>query len=885
MSARPMYQPPNPQDMRRMPPASPSCARVRAKLRDYADGDLSMVDVASVDEHLHSCRNCAVELARSEHEVLRVRRAFEEIRIEQEADPKHFLRSDFAARVVEQLVLTEVVDAPSDRSARTDDAAGNETAGNETAGNGTAGNETVSASDANTRKAGGKPSRREGVLSFASPAGMLVAGLAALFVLGIGTRLMDWSVGKPGPFIGVSLATAAECYGENGPLSGGDHVGEEESLWLMPGGVATGDWHDASEFAQPAAKIEFQGGEVQVRDGAPLLLSGSKVLIKTYRPVIFPMADGSHLALGIGEYLIAAIPADMAEDVNQGPYDPTIFGSPNDVRIEFEVKSGQQAVIIRSGLGSGGIVAGSTASYYGGGPISITSVNGMAGGGQGQRVLAPPLSPPRDWVLSGRLLDSGGQPNVGAYVGITYIAAEQDYTEYPRTGADGSFRLDTDQPADRKFGIASTFPHPQRTDLGMVWADAVQLEINGEGARLERPLRIGNSAVVSGLVTDDQGVPQFGVNVIPLIIDELLGSVFVLELKRAVSAQNGRFEITQLPAYLPHHQRLALLLTHVLLEPIVVPVPVRESVLTSLEDTTYVMKKLRTVILRNLPKDKLVTIFEEIPGLPAGSAVVKREVYANTFGWVPSVKVGSGRMWMHSVSPTSRVFEILEPPQSSVTPVLEPALTSFNYELRLRPMENLFGTDLMLASWFRHQRIQVNKVENIVQSQTLRVVDASNQNVSGAQVFAVSKSALAGNPITRFLGFTGANGVHSLGAVKATEDVIVIGPSGGLSLAARPTHSGNPGQPVNMQLKASGSAVLAENLRPAATDPDRFLTITFYRAANEVLEGMQPVAVRFVTDGYWEMRDLPAGQYMADVRGQQYHVTVPSGGFVTIGGH
>ncbi|MGK0430874.1 MAG: hypothetical protein ACJA0V_000004 [Planctomycetota bacterium] len=925
MSARPMYQPPNPQNMRRLPPASPSCARVRAKLRDYADGDLAMVDVATVDEHLHGCRACAVELARSEHEVLRLRRAFEEIRIEQEADPKHCLRSDFAARVVEQLVMTDAVDTPFDRLTRTSDYAGSESAGSDDSVGGhdsagsddsvgghdsagsddsagghdsvgsddsagghdsagsddSTGGHSVAAGDAMLRKAGAKSSRREGALSFTSPAGMLVAGLAALFILGIGARLMDWSVGEPGPVGRLVIQSAADGFNSNGDrLGGGESVGEGDSIGLGRHGAATMDWHDLSKFAQPAAEIELQGGELQLKNGAPLLLPGSRLLIRTNRPVLMPMADRSRLALGIGDYLIAAIPADRVDDVNQGLDDQSVWGSPSDVRIQVEVLSGQDAKILRSGALPGIVSVGTIASYYGGGGIDRSPSGGLAGG---DRDVRAPLAPPTALsasVLTGHVMGPSG-PSVGASVGITYIADETEYSDFhPGTGANGSFSMDTLKPADRAFGIAFSIPSPLRPDLGLVAPDAVSLVIHGELAQLEEPLRIEPAALVSGLVTDDQGVSQFGVQVIPLIIDELFGSVYALVVKRVVTSQSGRFKIEQLPAYLPRHQRLAILLVHSQLESVVVPVPVRGSELAGLEGETYVMPRLRTVNLHSIPQGQ-VTFFEEIPGLPPGAAVVSRVVYANQSGFAVGTKVGSGRLWMYSSSPTPRLKEMLAVPFGSW---MQPASTWVNYGERFRPMQNLPGTNIKLESSIRHQRIQITEIPNIVQSQTLQVVDVSGQSVPDAQVFAVSESTLAGNPQARFLGLTGANGVHSLGAVKSTEDVVVIAPSGGLSWVTRPTTIANAVQPVVLRLKESGSALLAESLRPEATDPNRFVKVTFTRAANDLLAGMLPVAVRFVTDGYWEMRDIPAGQYMVEVRGQQYSVVVPASGFVTIDG-
>lgn len=47
--------------------------------------------------------------------------------------------------------------------------------------------------------------------------------------------------------------------------------------------------------------------------------------------------------------------------------------------------------------------------------------------------------------------------------------------------------------------------------------------------------------------------------------------------------------------------------------------------------------------------------------------------------------------------------------------------------------------------------------------------------------------------------------------------------------------------------------------------------------------GMTPEAVRFATDGYWEVGDLRAGSYLAEMNGQTYPVVVPSTGFAVLG--
>lgn len=882
MSARPMHQPPNPDDMRRQPPATPDCARVRAKLRDYADGDLPMVEVASVDEHIAGCRTCAVELARAEHEVLRLRRAFEEIRGEQEADPAMTLRSDFAARVVEQLVLTDAIDRSGEDSGK-ERAAGAAGARRGAAGHVVASNDPSDERGSDERGSNER-GRRERGLSFASPAGALVSGLCALFVIVIGARLLDWPVGKPSPSGKLVIQHADDCFDANRrQLTGGDTLLEGGSVWVQRHGGATMEWHDWSERAQPAATIEIQDGELQFKDGAPILVGG-RVVVETNRGVVIPMADGSRLQLGMGEYVIAAIPTDMIED---GGYDPqeSAWGTSGDVRIEVEVRNGDEATILRSGASTGIVAAGTTAQYQGGGMIDISPTMSPLGGGRIGSDRAP-LPPPVENVstlLVGHVLGPSGQPSVGASVGVTYIADEKEYSDFQATGANGAFSLVTSHPCDTAFGVAFSIPNSQRSDLGMVAPDAVPLLLHGELAQLERPLSIGYSTGVSGIVSDDLGAPRFGVQVVPLIIDELFGSVYALDFKKVVTAPNGRFQVDQLPSYLPHHQRLAMLLTHDQLETTVVSVPIRGSALAPLENQSFVMSRLQTVGLYSMPASSTVTVLEEIRGLPRGVAVVRRTVQSNAVGFVPELKIGSGRLWFLSNGSTPRLKQ-LHGQSLGAFVLMYPSSNWVDYDDVLRPMQQLVGTEVQLQNAIRHQNVQVDEIENIVSSPALRVTDAAHKNVQRAQVFALAQTGLDGYPRTRFLGFTGDNGVLSLGAVKNNEDVFVIGPGGATAHVSRPMSFATLAAPLVLQVKSTGSVLLAEDLRPAPSSPDRFVTVRFRRLESEVLDGMEPESVRFVTDGYWDMSDLPAGSYVATVRGVQYPVVVPSSGFVTLSG-
>jgi len=317
------------------------------------------------------------------------------------------------------------------------------------------------------------------------------------------------------------------------------------------------------------------------------------------------------------------------------------------------------------------------------------------------------------------------------------------------------------------------------------------------------------------------------------------------------------------------------------LEPALVSIPVRGSVVASVMPITCVAPRLETVIMRELPANSTVTFFEEIPGLPVGAAAVRRTVAANQFGQALAVRIGRGRMWMLTGS-TSRL-RLMERVQISGLDVCRPTGGLVQYRDRFRQLQGVLGTEIKLVSSNRHQNVQTAVIENIAQLQVLRVRDSFDHSVAHAEVFAISQSACLGQPDVRFLGFTLENGALSIGAVGMHEDVFVIGPDGEVAWESRPgSLVVEFGQPLELQLQATGRVMLDESLQPAAMDPDRVVKITFRRSSYEMLDGMVPEAVRFATDNQWEVRDLAPGSYEAEIRGATYAVVVPSTGFVLL---
>ena len=853
-----MNQPPNSGDLLRAPPADAACARVRGLLRDFVDQDLAPGLVREVAEHVHGCRVCAVELSRSEHEVLRLRRTFDALGAAEAAQPGSALPPDFAARVVEQLVLTEGGDF------------GPQAGSSESQSHRPVSGQSVAI--------GSAARKRSNV--FANPAGMLIAGLFALFALTIGMRLFVVDAAKPDRVARLEIMYADEVFGSGRrPLAGGDILSETQGLWVRRGGTAFMDWHDLSESIQPAASIEIRDGELQFRDGAPLLIGG-EVVVETNRGVEVPMADGSRLALGVGNYVIAAIPKDMFEDEGFAPGANGVL--PGDLELQIEVRSGEPAVVLRGGVAPQVVGVGSTGSYVGGGQVSVVSNGPVIAGTSRDRVPTPTISPEPMAAISGNVFAPNGQPAAGAHVWLQYAAASSVHTRAKVAGANGGFVVATEPACESPFAIVLSLPSELRPDLGLVAVDAVPAILENGVTQLQRPVEMGYSTVLTGRAVDASQVPLQGVSVIPCIVDELFGSVSALTMKQTWSAQSGRFKLEQLPARLPHHQRLVLALSHEGRSTVIVAVPERGGPAAQVAEQVIVVPSLRPVSLHGLPANTLVTLLEEVAGLPVGSAAVRRTFTTNAVGALPFVQLGHGRVWM--LSNTGQVARIAEVhlQQVGIFSVGYPASESVQYEDHFRPLQPLPGTELKVVNSYRHQQFQVAPIENIVASQLLHVVDGYGQNVAGAQVFAIRQSPCYQQPDPRFLGFTAPNGHLSIGGVKVFEDVFVIGPNGGLAWVSRPS-AGSANMIVTVPLQATGRVVLGPDLRPDPSNVDRVVAITF-RRSQEMLVGMAPEAVRFATDGHWEVGGLPAGSYFAEVNGQTYPVVVPVAGFAVLTG-
>jgi hypothetical protein len=447
--------------------------------------------------------------------------------------------------------------------------------------------------------------------------------------------------------------------------------------------------------------------------------------------------------------------------------------------------------------------------------------------------------------------------------------------------ADGRFSAATDSGCDRPFAIVQVEPAAGRMDLGVTPPQAmpvIRLQSNVQLA----PLVLNLSAPLRGSVRDDLDVLRDNVQVLPCIVDELFGSVLPLMSGKTTTDDAGVFQIQRLPSRLPPHQHLAVLLLDSQLEATFVPVPERGSDLGPgwWAPVSMVAKRLHPVQLRELPDDTQVEVLEEVPGLPAESAVVKRVATTNSNGRVYNFMKGSGRLWWRRgniAAPTVKELVLLD---SSSTPRYHPSGSTQPRSNLFRPMADIAGTDVQLVQSWRHQHLAaVNAGSSNGEGQSLFVVDGLGHNVAEAQVFSLAASGPRGSVNTEFHGFTSPAGVFPLAGVAPGTQLLVIGPDGA---AGQITLGSGVGAMVPVTLAATGRVQLAENLRPTGGDAGGILTLRF-EFLGPSTAGMHPVAVRFASAARgWEFGGLSAGEYRTMIGGTVHQVEVPAGGFQTL---
>ena len=906
----PLHQPPDPRDLGAVPPATPECAIVRGRLRDFVDGDLAPVAHRQVEDHVHTCRTCAVALSRAEHELLRLRRAFGLIA---RSEPDAGLPAPgFANRVVSRLVLDETSLLSREMLA----AAAKADEGRDEL-DGDPGQEAQGAArgSGRGRRAVGSwgfgqmgPAGRASVLR--TPAAFLMA-CAVMLTLLVVFALGASGDGEQAPQLDSRFVVIAarDAYSSSGPLNRGAGLGAGEKLWVGVNGKASIDLIDASLKSQPAATLQVtNSGQVRMQGGEPLLELG-RVRVDTRRGVGFVMADGSRVELGVGEYEI------VVEDL-RGRHLAGEEPQSGELRVAVEVLSGDEALIVRTGLSNTAVTEGQQGVYAGASRVGITGGRSTANNPLGGLSRTPiDLDDPDPATLSGVVLEGSGAAAIGSDVTVTFASGGLARSWTTRVGSNGLFEFvtgaaGTTKVCDSPFAIVQVVPTSGRDDLGLTAPDVFRLNYSQSKARLATDAIVDSSAGLAGQVLDETGSVRGGVHVIPCITDELFQMAWPWTGGEVVSDQDGRFRIARLPGVLPPHQHLDLLLLHPDIEPLVQPVPARNSWQVNVNET-FVVRNLQPAVLQlttpslgggsvgGVPIVGDAYIYEDVVGLPPGAAMVRRRVVANSAGEAQA-QVGRGTLWLrqgpangvglegYGQGVGGRVY-MSSGGQSGLSQLV---LVDLGVPRRFvvengssRPVGSVFrqaatsmAAGVMLASAFRFQNYSTRGIHETMDGPVLYVRDAlSARSVSDARVFAVRPNGPRDIGESRFLGLTNGSGSLTLGVI-AGETIVVVSADGTVGFEG----GVDPSRDINMVLRANGEVVLDGSVRPAGPAV-RMVSVRLQRLDSPV-NGVRSEFVRFasVFDD-WVLRKVPPGRYLATVNGQSYPVEVPSAGRVTLG--
>lgn len=871
----PLHQPPDVELLRDHPPASPQCARVRGLLRDYADGDLALSESREVEEHVHTCRRCADMLTVAEREVLLLRRVASAAGVARPAP-------GFARAVVNRLVLDETsllslgqlpagqlpagqlpagqlaLGAPSEQRCGEPVDSGSQTRGPQIPGSQIPGSQIPG-----PQSRGPERSERVGrKFHFA----LYLAGLVcvAIGLLSVATDL-GYFDGRPERRARLILTAAAETYDGLGQrLARGDGLGDSQSLRVGRQGLARAEWHDASSKSQPAATFQLTNqGRVRVLDGETVLVQGS-LHVTSHRSMTVPVADGSRIDLGVGDYLISAEGAGRSAQLPPG--------LPADLRVEVEVLRGDPAEIHRREVRPALVAAGMVGVYRGDSAVDLFLGAGAAQDGLNRRNDPEESTGSRTVRLTGMVADRSGQPVFGADVLLAYGSSRVQRMGAAATNVQGAFTLETAanaglQACDTPFAIVQVVPPSRRTELGISVPEAIRLGYREGDAYLSGTPVLDVSMPVVGMVYDDRGFAIEGARVLPCVVDELFGSVLTWPEGQAVTRRGGEFQLRRLPVGLPRHQHLAAIVLHADLAPIVVGIPARNDPAADFFQANLVVPRLQNVRLVGLPSGLTLQVLEEVPGLPLGSAAVQRSILVDGGGRA-ELAVGRGQLWLRNTSPSHPMLRRLLPVEPEAGAVegqahLRPAVgMPLAFDAVFQQLQPLSGTNVAVASNHRFQRFSMVPATVGGSGPLLTVLDPQyGRSIGGAQVFATRRTAVRGQVEVRFLGFSNGNGTLALELEPGDQGVAVLAPDGSVGFSDAIANGDN----LDLLLQGLGRVSVDPGLRPLASSGEHVATLRFERL-DPVLPGQVHAAVRFASAATnWEVGEVPAGTYRVTV--------------------
>lgn len=864
-SFEPLHQPPNPRELREVPPESSVCARARGLLRDYADADLQPDLRAEVEAHVHACRECALALSRSEYEVLRLHRAFGESWAPVSPRP------GFARRTVTRLLLEspELALEAAAAAERAEAAAEHEPVVRprlekppvDLA-------RRVLARTAAELIADDRRSRRSHSRL------LLAASFASAMLLGV-LGVLWQSVGDLSPHSRISVVRAQQLWqagaGNRLLLGPGEGANEGDVLELEEEGSADVEWYDASIVGeQPAAQIRMRGGG-ELRVEQQLQLLRGSIEVESQRAMSVLLADGSTVDLGAGVYHISVFE-------QMSPFDPLLPAAGN-YGVRVDTLEGDAAHLNRDQSSRTVIAAGESGRYSRGlsgiavenlpPPILTSSASGTT--------TRKPAEELEDPDLRGTVLDPFGGPVAEARVELFYPTASGMAERVLATDASGVYVLPPGSGIRDGYALLSITPPAGRTDLSFLPLDAKPLQVT-EGAGFEiATATLGHSSLLRGRLWGSLHDRQ-NARVLPCFYDEVLGQIWPWFDGAVSTDRDGRFSLEGLPSRLLAHQTAAVLVYHPNGDVAFESIPLPGTYAAQSSDLRISMLPLRDMTVRAMPASRTSVLLEEVVGVPAGTALRRHVVTADSSGTAAGLRLGRGRLWLEVAGSN--------PPALRPVAVLGSGLAEIGGEVLARAsvlpttvaVPGVPGNALEIAI---QSRFAGARLEPTV-GNDLQVQDVHGPLATEVQVYALAPR-MGGGYRSRFLGLSrGATGLRVAFEAGETE-VLALGADGRACVRANvmTLREGMvAGRLAPLRLQTTGIAQLAHELEPHYGSTLN----TVWQPMDVGHAGARPILHRILAESdAWKARDVPAGEYQVlDGNGRSFHVRVQAGEQVEI---
>ena len=618
-------QPADPAELRRYPPRDALCAAMRDRLRDYCDEDLPARERAGLEEHVHTCRECALALARAERERLLVGRAFDEDRAELVMPEDAFTRRVMAE--VSAIVLADH-EAPEQF--------------------------TGQVMERVRLEWGHVPLWRRAWLRLGpARAAVLVVGLIGLgVVLG---RLSGVDPEVPAVRLEIVRAERATIVPAESaavrasrPAVPGAWLAPGEILRCEPDGEVVIHRHEPGGGRDTAQIRLFGGGVLRGVSGAELVLVDGAVRVTTPAAWSLGVADSSRVAFPVGgRYDVSAAAVRR--------FDGAIAGRA--LRLRVEVADGH-AEVRRGGLAPVRVESGKVAHVCG---IDVLLEDAPTfdflaravpplQGSSGDRT---PSGDPVATAWSGRIVDSTSGRGIGrARVELLSGAVRVGPLT---TDAGGWFRFAFDGTVDPYVTARVIPPLDSETDYAAFGPQPIALVPD---QRNQRAITIALSADVAlrGVVTSATGVAMPGARITACVVDEVFALVDRLEDRAAISGLDGSFVLRGMPANLDSHQSLA-----VLVEADGAPRVARtvRRGTAGGDELRIVVPRTRTIVLAQQPAHTLLRVLREIPGLPLSAVSDAFDVAVRADGSAELADVGPGELWLCGAAPAGELRRLV----------------------------------------------------------------------------------------------------------------------------------------------------------------------------------------------------------------------------------